>query len=166
MSPAPGIAWMHRKEEEIWECDCLPCTRPWACLHANPHPTLHRTCFSHSWAFRCHGLHSKFCSPLQNLASSFLCSLKPTYHLSSYSLLLKNIPMSLKMTLLSFTQSCLFCCCLVFCFLGPYMWHGNSQEARGWIGATASALHHSSHSNSGSKPCLWPTLQLTAMPDP
>ena len=42
--------------------------------------------------------------------------------------------------------------------------YGNSQ-ARDPVGAAAAHLHHS-HSNSGSKPRLWPTPQLTAMPDP
>ena len=43
--------------------------------------------------------------------------------------------------------------------------HGGSQEARGRIGDTA-AGHSHSHSNAGSDLCLWPTPQLTAMPDP
>ena len=42
--------------------------------------------------------------------------------------------------------------------------HGGSQ-ARGPIGAVAAGLHHS-HSNTGSEPCLRPTPQLVAMPDP
>ena len=42
------------------------------------------------------------------------------------------------------------------------MAYGGSQ-ARGRIGAAASGLRHS-HSNAGSKPRLWPTLQLTVMP--
>ena len=44
------------------------------------------------------------------------------------------------------------------------MAHGGSQ-ARGLIGAVATGLRES-HSNMGSEPRLWPTLQLTAMPDP
>ena len=40
-----------------------------------------------------------------------------------------------------------------------------SCQARGWIGAAATGLHHS-HRNIGSKPHLWPTPQLTAMPGP
>ena len=40
-----------------------------------------------------------------------------------------------------------------------------SSQARGQIGAAAASLLHS-HSNSGSKPRLQPTPQLTAMPDP
>ena len=39
------------------------------------------------------------------------------------------------------------------------------SQARGLIGAGAASLHHS-HSNAGSKPCLQPTPQLTAAPDP
>ena len=38
-------------------------------------------------------------------------------------------------------------------------------QARGQIQTTAASLHHS-HSNARSEPCLWPTSQLTAMPDP
>ena len=49
---------------------------------------------------------------------------------------------------------------LHFFFLGPY----GSSQARGQVrAATASRLH--GHSNSGSKPCLQHTPQLTAMPD-
>ena len=40
-----------------------------------------------------------------------------------------------------------------------------SSQARGQIRATAASPHHS-HSNTGSEPCLRPTPQLTAMPDP
>ena len=36
-------------------------------------------------------------------------------------------------------------------------------QARGQIGAIAASLYHS---NAGFKPCLQPTPQLTAMPDP
>ena len=38
------------------------------------------------------------------------------------------------------------------------------SQARGKIRAVATGLHHS-HSNVGSKPRLWPTPQLTAMPN-
>ena len=41
--------------------------------------------------------------------------------------------------------------------------YGGSQ-ARGQIGAVATGLCQS-HSNAGSEPRLWPTLQLTATPD-
>ena len=44
------------------------------------------------------------------------------------------------------------------------MVYGGSQ-ARGPIRAVAAGLHHS-HSNSGPKPSLQPTLQLTSTPDP
>ena len=40
-----------------------------------------------------------------------------------------------------------------------------SSQVRGPIGAVAASLRHS-HSNVGSEPCLWPTPQLTATPDP
>ena len=52
---------------------------------------------------------------------------------------------------------------LVFClFRAAPMAYGGSQ-ARGPIGAVAASLHHS---HAGSEPCLQPTPQLTAMPDP
>ena len=38
-------------------------------------------------------------------------------------------------------------------------------QARVWIGAIASGLHHS-HSNTSLELCLWPTPQLMAMLDP
>ena len=38
-------------------------------------------------------------------------------------------------------------------------------QARGRIGAVAASLHHS-HSKAGSEPCLQPTPQLVATPDP
>ena len=40
--------------------------------------------------------------------------------------------------------------------------YGGSQ-ARGQIGATTAGLNHN-HSNEGYQLCLWPTLQLMAMP--
>ena len=40
-----------------------------------------------------------------------------------------------------------------------------SSQARGRIGAVPASLHHSL-SNARSKPCLWPTPQLTAILDP
>ena len=39
------------------------------------------------------------------------------------------------------------------------------SQARGWIKAVAAVLHHS-HSNTGSKPHLWPKQQLRAMAGP
>ena len=54
---------------------------------------------------------------------------------------------------------------LVFCpFRAAPSAYGGSQ-ARGLIGATAAGLYHS-HSNTGSEPCLRPTPQLMATPDP
>ena len=43
--------------------------------------------------------------------------------------------------------------------------YGGSQ-ARGQIGAVATGVHHHSRSNTGSEPCLQPTPQLMATPDP
>ena len=48
-------------------------------------------------------------------------------------------------------------------FKAALMAYGGSQ-ARGQIRAAGAALCHS-HSKSGSQPLLWPTPQLTAMPD-
>ena len=42
--------------------------------------------------------------------------------------------------------------------------YGGSQ-VRSRMGATVAGLRHS-HTNEGSDPCLRPTAQLTAMPDP
>ena len=60
---------------------------------------------------------------------------------------------------------------LVFFFFGLFAisWaalvaYGGSQ-ARGRIGATTAGLHQS-HGNTRSKPCLQPTPQLMAVPDP
>ena len=52
---------------------------------------------------------------------------------------------------------------IFFFFRAIPMTYGGSQ-ARGQIGATAAGLCHS-HSDAGSKLCLRPTPQLTAMPD-
>ena len=44
--------------------------------------------------------------------------------------------------------------------------YGSSQD-RGQIRAAAAGIHHShSHSHKGSEPCLRPTPQLMATPDP
>ena len=51
-----------------------------------------------------------------------------------------------------------------FIFGAALVAYGSSQ-AKDWIRATAAGLHPS-HSNAGSKPCLQPTPQLTAMPHP
>lgn len=78
-SPAPGSCLnTYDRGGDLGVC-CVH--RLWAYVHLNAQPPCSTIpASSHSWAFRCHGLHSHFCSPLQNLASSFLCSLKPTYH--------------------------------------------------------------------------------------
>ena len=53
--------------------------------------------------------------------------------------------------------------CLFFFRATPAACGGS--PARGWIRTVAAILHHSP-SNSGSKPRLWSTPQLTATPDP
>ena len=55
-------------------------------------------------------------------------------------------------------------CFVFFFFKATGMAYGSSQ-ARGQIRAVAAGLRHN-HSNSGSKLCLPPTPQLTAMLDP
>ena len=57
-------------------------------------------------------------------------------------------------------QNCIF----FFLFRAAPAAYGGSQS-RGPIRAVAAGLHHS-HSIARSKPCLRPTPQLTAMPDP
>ena len=53
----------------------------------------------------------------------------------------------------------------IFCLFRATLTACGSFQARGWLRATAAGLHHS-HSNARSKPPLWPTLKVTAMPDP
>ena len=52
-----------------------------------------------------------------------------------------------------------------FSFLGLHPWHNGGSQARGWIGAAGTGLHHS-HNNWRSEPHLWPTPQLTARLNP
>ena len=59
---------------------------------------------------------------------------------------------------------CVVCAC-VFAILGAAPAAYGGSQARGWIRAVASGLRQS-HSNAGSKLCLQPIPQLTAMPDP
>ena len=54
--------------------------------------------------------------------------------------------------------------CVCVLFRATSAAYGGSQ-ARAQIGAGAAGLHHR-HSNAGSKPCLQPTPQLTATPNP
>ena len=50
-------------------------------------------------------------------------------------------------------------------FLAVSLTAYGSSQAKGWFGAAAAGLHHShSHRNTRSKPCLWTTPQLMAMP--
>ena len=53
----------------------------------------------------------------------------------------------------------------VFCHFRPAPVAYGGSQARGRIRAGAASLRHS-HSNTRSKPCLWPTPQLTATLDP
>ena len=59
-------------------------------------------------------------------------------------------------------RTCFFCFVLFFkAGLAAY----GSFQARGPVRAAVASLHDS-HSNVGTEPRLWPTPQLTAMPDP
>ena len=49
--------------------------------------------------------------------------------------------------------------------LGPHPMPYGGSQARGPVGAAAAGLYHG-HNNARSKPCLRPTPQLMAMPDP
>ena len=63
---------------------------------------------------------------------------------------------------LSFIYLFIYC---LFPFLGPLLLHMEVPRPRGQIGAIAAGLRQS-HSNEGSEPCLQPTPQLRATPDP
>ena len=52
-----------------------------------------------------------------------------------------------------------------FCLCRTAPTANGSSQARGPIGTPTSGLGHS-HSNARSEPCVWPTPQLTASPDP
>ena len=54
---------------------------------------------------------------------------------------------------------------LVFCFFRAAPEANGGSQVRGRIRAAPAGLNHS-HSNARSKPCLRPTAQLTATPDP
>ena len=56
-----------------------------------------------------------------------------------------------------------FVFCFAFSRAAPVAYRG--PQASGLIRATAASLHHS-HSDAGSEPCLQPTPQLMAAPDP
>ena len=70
----------------------------------------------------------------------------------------------------SFHNACLISLLLslvfLFCFFfrSPLVAYRRSP-ARSWIRVAAASLHHS-HSNTRSQPCLQPTPQLAATPDP
>ena len=72
----------------------------------------------------------------------------------------------LHMYMIVYVHLVLQCHSLPFCafFRATGVAHGCSQ-ARSRIRAAAISLHHS-HSKTGSKPCLQPTPQLMATPDP
>ena len=56
-----------------------------------------------------------------------------------------------------------FFCLFAISWDAPMVYGGS--QAKGRIRVTATGLRQS-HSNAGSEPCLQPTPQLTAMPDP
>ena len=57
-----------------------------------------------------------------------------------------------------------FCFCFLV-FSRAALTACEGSQARGRIGAVDTGLHHN-HSNTASEPCLQPTPQLTATPDP
>ena len=61
------------------------------------------------------------------------------------------------------TDIYIFFCLFAISWAAPAAYGG--AQARGPIGAVANSLRQS-HSNTGSEPCLQPTPQLMAMPDP
>ena len=63
----------------------------------------------------------------------------------------------------SFQIYSFFFCPFAICWAAPAAYEGS--QARGWIGAAATSLHHS-HSNAGSEPRLQPATQLTTTLDP
>ena len=87
--------------------------------------------------------------------------LSPNYPILFWS----DLSLSERKGLLSLSLSLSVCVCVSVCvfFRAAPEAYGSSQ-ARGRIRTTAASLHHS-HSNSGSKPCLWPIPQFMAMPD-
>ena len=93
----------------------------------------------------------------------------PTYlEMLSLFLQILFLPLFLLFKTLILTVSEAFFIFLIFFFFllfraAPTAY--GSSQARGRIRATAAGLCHS-HNNAGSKPCLWPTPQLTAMLDP
>ena len=62
-----------------------------------------------------------------------------------------------------FISFCCCCCCCCYFRATPAACRGS--QARGLIRGVVAGLCHS-HSNARSQPHLWPTPQLTAMPDP
>ena len=60
---------------------------------------------------------------------------------------------------------CVCVCVCVFVFSRAAPTVHRCSRARGLTGAVTASLHHS-HSNATSKPCLRPSPQLTATPDP
>ena len=84
-------------------------------------------------------------------------------HMHSFSL--ENSNAHIKVTVICFLCSLKINMLLSFFLFRAAPAAYESSQARGWIGAIAAGLYHS-HSNVGSKLHMWPTPQLTAMPDP
>ena len=117
-----------------------------------------------------HGSASSQCS--DNAGSLTHCTTRKLHDLFSYLFLkyhkihlFKVYNLLVLIQLQSYaTVTTVFCFFFLFLFRTSPTAYGGSQ-ARGQIGAVAASLRHN-HSNARSELSLWPTPQLTAMPDP
>ena len=105
---------------------------------------------------------SMACAPLHCLACPF-CPHCPLFFFSPQSGWLSTCCLYLQEKVVTRQLPCSF----FFFFFGlrtaPAAYRGS--QARGRIGAVSTGLRHS-QSHTRSEPCLWPTPQLTATPDP
>ena len=141
-----------------------PCYQPWSLAFL--HPT------SYNSPHPCH--HIRLCVPLKNIQNLITETISTAAApipspLCIYPVLLQKPPVrDLPVTACDLIPSFFYLFIYLFC-LFPISWaapvaYGDSQ-ARGRIGAVLTGLRQR-HSNAGSEPCLQPTPQLTAMPDP
>lgn len=88
-----------------------------------------------------------------------------TWRAAPAHMLMPSVTLTVAFNKTDFIYSCInnFFFFLSFSRAAPAAYGGS--QARGVIRAVATGLCHS-HSNAGSKPCLQPTPQLMATPDP